>query len=98
MAETAQQKILKALLEYGEAVIYTGHKRTLVTYSDGECVIFGSQNNVIGLLANKYATNGRKQRRYFPTYGQGDKWRITEKGIAALPKYLRPVTASEEQP
>lgn len=90
MAETAQQKILRALLKYSEAKIYTGHKRTLVTYDAGECVIFGSQNNVIGLLANKYATNGRKQRRYFPTYGQGDTWKITEKGIAALPKYLRP--------
>lgn len=86
---TAQRKILEALARYGSAKIYTGHKTTQVTYQDGECVIFGSQNNVIGLLANKYATNGRKQRRYLPTYGNADTWQITDKGKAALPKRLR---------
>lgn len=95
---TAQQKILVALLRYGSATIYTGHKTTQVTYEDGECVIFGSQNNVIGLLANKYATNGRKQRRYFPTYGNADVWQITEKGKLALSKRIRESTVSNHLP
>ena len=87
--KNAQHRILLALMEYGSAKIYTGHKTTRVYYSDGECAIFGSQNNVIGLLANGYATNGRKQRRYFPTYGPDDTWKITEKGLASLPRHLR---------